>query len=138
MASFKCCQQKRHETQSKIKKLYEDNDDFEITEWVDQTHLIIKHNKCGHKITRTVDACIKLPYRCKYCEMAALYMPQTAEEATAQLNEKFHGLISLLDFTGKGKNKYRCNKCGCIMIIDHPTIMLSHGCPKCKNKERKE
>ena len=64
--------------------------------------------------------------------MADQFAANTAEEAAAQLKERFHGSISLLEFNKEGKSKYQCDKCGAIFDVAHAALMLSRGCPRCK------
>lgn len=132
LASFKCCQQRRKEEREKIETIYNNSTDFELIKWVDSTHLIVKHNKCGTQMRKLVESCLKEPYRCKYCEMEKQFTPETIEAARAQLNEKFHSSLSLLEYN-KGENSvYKCNNCGFEFRYKHAAVMLSHGCPRCK------
>lgn len=132
LASFNCCQQQRKENRNKIEKIYGGSKDFELVKWIDPIHIVIKHRKCGTQMRRLVESCLKEPYRCRYCEMEDQFAPETAEEARAQLNNKFHGSLSLLEYK-KGENSiYKCNNCGFEFNYKHAAVMLSHGCPRCK------
>lgn len=132
LASFNCCQQQRKENHKKIEDMYANSKEFEIVKWTDPTHIVLRHNKCGTQLRKSVESCLKMPNRCLYCEMKDQFTPDTLEQARAQLNQKFHGSLSLLEYVKGEKSFYKCNNCGFAFKYEHAAIMLSHGCPRCK------
>lgn len=130
---YNCCDAKGLERKiDKLKKMYEENDEWTFVKKVDKDHFIAHHNKCGQDIKRVIANSLDNPFACQYCKTSANSQMLSIEEVQETLNRKFFGDIQILDYNGQlKKNHYKCLKCGLIFVKQQTSLMQSRGCPKC-------
>lgn len=129
---FSCCKESNLTKLERIKKIYSEQEEFEIIKVLDKDNIIIKHNKCGNEIKRNIQATLLNPYSCKKCESHKHLNMLSVSEIQDRLDSCFNKTIKILEYNGQlEKNKYKCLKCGFIFNTNQVSIMQSKGCPKC-------
>lgn len=133
--SFDCCNSHNESKLEKVKRLYQNNKEFEFIKQINKDNIIVHHTVCGNDIHRSIQSCLDTPFSCRFCETHKISNMLTIEEVQKLLDEKFYSTIKILDYNGQlEKNHYKCLKCGLIFTQKQNKIMQSKGCPKCNKK----
>lgn len=132
LSAYKCCGAHNEKRAEKLKRIYENNNEYEWVKQNDKDHYIVRHSKCGQEFERTLQAGLDNPFACKYCDTVKTANMLSIEEVQAKIDTVFSGTIRILDYNGQlEKNHYKCMKCGLIFTQQHTCLMQSRGCPKC-------
>lgn len=127
-----CCQEKDIIKLDKIKERLANNNEYDFVKQVNDSYIIIRHNKCGTETKRHLLSAFKDPFVCTYCNTQKTKNMLPVEDVQKQLDDLFRGEIKLLEYNGQlKKNKYKCMKCGFIFNQKHICLLQSRGCPKC-------
>lgn len=132
ISNFSCCGSYDIKQIDKIKKYYNQSQEYEFIKQIDKDNIVVRHNKCGNEFKRTIQSCMDNPESCKYCNTKKIKNLLSIKEVQQQLDNKFFGEIQILEYNGQlEKNKYKCLKCGLIFEQKQVCLLESRGCPSC-------
>lgn len=131
--SFSCCGSEPNLTKiEKLKRFYEDSDEFDFVKQIDKDHYIVHHKKCHQDLTRVIASSLDNPFACRICGTHRDSQRLDISSVQKEIDKRFNGEIQILDYAGQlKKNHYKCLKCGLIFIQQQTCLMNSRGCPKC-------
>lgn len=129
---YGCCGANNITKIERLKRLYQESDEFEFVKQLDKDHFIVRHKKCGQELTRVIQNSLDNPFACQHCDTLSLTQRLSIAEVQSVIDKAFGGSIQILDYNGQlKKNHYKCLKCGMIFTQQQTSLMQSRGCPKC-------